>query len=141
MKLSEIARYWAARELTRIERPDASGLAFHAPFACPQFTVKLELSNETARASSRVRLTGRAESNRARRRLPRCSCSSRARCSARMAVWWRVSTFPKGASRLELAKEIAGGERVTASSRILRDQRAKWPATAGSIRSGGRAAE
>jgi hypothetical protein len=56
MKLSEIARYWAARELTRIERPDASGLLFHAPFACPQFTLKLEMSKETARASNRIRL-------------------------------------------------------------------------------------
>jgi hypothetical protein len=47
MKLSEIARYWAARELTRIDR-DANALTFHAPFACPQFTVAL--SGPTARA-------------------------------------------------------------------------------------------
>jgi hypothetical protein len=42
MKLSEIARYWAAKELTRIERaPEASGatLTLHAPFACPRFTL------------------------------------------------------------------------------------------------------
>jgi hypothetical protein len=38
MKLSEIARYWAARELTRIESGEKR-IAFHAPFACPQFTV------------------------------------------------------------------------------------------------------
>jgi hypothetical protein len=40
MKLSEIARYWAARELTRIAWKDGS-LEFHAPFACPAFTLQL----------------------------------------------------------------------------------------------------
>lgn len=40
MKNSEIARYWAAKELTSIET-DAGGTAFRAPYACPQFTVKL----------------------------------------------------------------------------------------------------
>ncbi len=39
MKLSEIARYWAARELTRIERQQ-NRITFHAPFACPAFTLK-----------------------------------------------------------------------------------------------------
>jgi hypothetical protein len=39
MKLSEVARYWAARELTRIERA-ADGLSFKAPFACAEFTVR-----------------------------------------------------------------------------------------------------
>lgn len=39
MKLNEIARYWAAKELTRIDR-DGNRLAFHAPFACPRFTVR-----------------------------------------------------------------------------------------------------
>src|SRR4030095_7530223 len=39
MKLSEIARYWAARELTRIEATP-SGLQLHAPFAAPVFTVR-----------------------------------------------------------------------------------------------------
>jgi hypothetical protein len=40
MKLSEVSRYWAARELTRIER-NGNGVTFHAPFACPGFTVQL----------------------------------------------------------------------------------------------------
>ena len=40
MKLSEIARYWAARELTRIERR-AERVTFHAPFAAPAFTVRV----------------------------------------------------------------------------------------------------
>jgi hypothetical protein len=39
MTLSEIARYWAARELTRIEEtPD--GVALDAPFGSPAFTVR-----------------------------------------------------------------------------------------------------
>jgi len=40
MKLSDIARYWAARELTQVRR-DAGRLRFQAPFACPQFTVSV----------------------------------------------------------------------------------------------------
>jgi hypothetical protein len=38
MKLSEIARYWAAKELTEI-RMAGNTVRFHAPFACPEFTV------------------------------------------------------------------------------------------------------
>ena len=40
MKLSEVARYWAAKELTRLE-PDDRGMTFAAPFSCPSFTVSL----------------------------------------------------------------------------------------------------
>ena len=40
MKLSEVARYWAARELTGIDVSGASA-AFTAPYACPAFTVRL----------------------------------------------------------------------------------------------------
>jgi hypothetical protein len=40
MKLSEIARYWAARELTGIERKPA-GYEFRAPFAAADFTVQI----------------------------------------------------------------------------------------------------
>lgn len=39
MKLGEIARYWAARELTAIDRRDGT-ITFRAPFACPAFTVR-----------------------------------------------------------------------------------------------------
>lgn len=46
MKLSEIARYWAAKELTTIERlPKSNGtlqIRFLAPFACPQFTIRID---------------------------------------------------------------------------------------------------
>jgi hypothetical protein len=55
MKLSQIARYWAACELTRIERPAPGQLAFHAPFACPEFTVRVALAGDiAARPTSRL---------------------------------------------------------------------------------------
>lgn len=41
MKLSEVARYWAAKELTRIER-GTNTISLHAPFACPDFTVQFD---------------------------------------------------------------------------------------------------
>ena len=40
MKLSEISRYWAAKELTRIDTA-ANAATFRAPDACPNFTVRL----------------------------------------------------------------------------------------------------
>jgi hypothetical protein len=40
MKLREVARYWAARELTRIERAE-NRVSIHAPFACPSFTLRV----------------------------------------------------------------------------------------------------
>ncbi len=39
MKLSEISRYWAARELTRIER-QGGRLVLQAPFGAPDFTLE-----------------------------------------------------------------------------------------------------
>jgi len=47
MKLSELARYWAAKELTQIAW-DRKTLLFHAPFAAPEFTfgVPAETWNE-----------------------------------------------------------------------------------------------
>ena len=55
MKLSEIARYWAARELTRMSATSPGRLEFQRLYACPQFTVKLEVDNPLGAASSRVR--------------------------------------------------------------------------------------
>jgi hypothetical protein len=42
MKLSDIARYWAARELTHLERTRRGQLELRAPFACPSFTVRID---------------------------------------------------------------------------------------------------
>ena len=104
MKLNEIARYWAARELTRIERPHASGLELQAPFACPQFTVKLELSNETARASNHARL--QAGQNQVEL-TPVASLLALKPGTVFRQDGGLVACLdlPKGRSRLELAKE------------------------------------
>jgi hypothetical protein len=45
MKLSEIARYWAARELTRTAwTATERQLRWLAPFACPDFTFSIPLT-------------------------------------------------------------------------------------------------
>lgn len=42
MKLSEIARYWAAKELTQLElRQEDRSIALRAPFACTEFTLSV----------------------------------------------------------------------------------------------------
>ena len=56
MKLSEIARYWAARELTRIERGAAGAVSLTAPFACPQFTLKVAWNAEIPEPATRVQI-------------------------------------------------------------------------------------
>jgi len=43
MNLAEIARYWAARELTRVQKQGES-VVFRAPFAAPLFTIQLTSS-------------------------------------------------------------------------------------------------
>lgn len=43
MKLSDVSRYWAARELTCIDR-EGNTVQFRAPFACPNFTVRFGVS-------------------------------------------------------------------------------------------------
>jgi hypothetical protein len=60
MTLSEIARYWAAKALTRIEWSSGRVL-FEAPFACQRFTFRVPAAkNGTAIGPPRVR-AGRAE--------------------------------------------------------------------------------
>ena len=51
MKLSEMARYWAAKELT-VLRPMGNRLLIEAPFACERFTVELA----TAGAAAEIQL-------------------------------------------------------------------------------------
>lgn len=53
MKLSEIARYWAAKELTAIHR-EGNRFRLHAPFATTRFT--LEVAAENARGVEFVHL-------------------------------------------------------------------------------------
>ena len=40
MKPSEVSRYWAAKELTKVER-NGGTVKFYAPYACPDFTVRI----------------------------------------------------------------------------------------------------
>jgi hypothetical protein len=44
MKLSEISRYWAAKELTQIAVNEGE-IHLYAPYACPGFTVECEIEN------------------------------------------------------------------------------------------------
>jgi hypothetical protein len=58
MKLSQIARYWAARELTQIERISPREIGFQAPFACPEFTVKITLTGVSdSQQTKRLRIS------------------------------------------------------------------------------------
>ncbi|MFZ5831431.1 MAG: hypothetical protein ACOY3P_15205 [Planctomycetota bacterium] len=95
MKLSDVARYWAAKELTRIER-DADGVKFQAPFACGEFTVRCRAepsgrpSLKTESAASRLE-----EVNGPRKLVPGTWCREGEQMMACFAL-------PKGASRLQL---------------------------------------
>jgi hypothetical protein len=40
MKLSELARYWAAKELTQINQTQQT-IQFQAPYSCPEFTISV----------------------------------------------------------------------------------------------------
>jgi hypothetical protein len=57
MKISEIARYWAAKGLTGIERK-AGQVTFTAPFASPRFTVSVKA---TAAKAVKLRQGGRTK--------------------------------------------------------------------------------
>lgn len=48
LKLSEIARYWAAKELTVIDRRE-SAIEFRAPFACSDFTIEFASNTQQIR--------------------------------------------------------------------------------------------
>jgi len=50
MKQSEIAPYWVAKELTKIEKTD-NGVPLTAPYACPAFTIRT-----TARPAAGVKV-------------------------------------------------------------------------------------
>ena len=55
MKPSEIARYWAAKNLTSLSN-EGQIIRIHAPFACPQFT--LEISREHSASPPVLRSNG-----------------------------------------------------------------------------------
>ncbi len=101
MKLSEIARYWAARELTRIECPEPGLVAFDAPFACPQFTIKLELAAQVAQPTSRVRMkAGQTETALSPVSTPRKLAAGMFHLQDRTLI--ACFDLPRGSSRLYL---------------------------------------
>jgi hypothetical protein len=51
MKLADLARYWAAKELTTIEAPSAGQLRLRAPYACPDFTFSWRTASAPALVS------------------------------------------------------------------------------------------
>ncbi|MCA9086664.1 MAG: hypothetical protein KDA81_21555, partial [Planctomycetaceae bacterium] len=58
MKLSEIARYWAAKELTEIQTSD-TGFVLTAPFATPRFTMQISTAQiTTATVPGTIRFNG-----------------------------------------------------------------------------------
>ncbi len=97
MKLSEVSRYWAAKELTRLERT-GNRVELRAPFACPAFTVRL-----TAGAGQQPRITRGQEppvSLAEVRRLLDLKPGTFHRAGETLTVCFDL---PKGGSRIELA--------------------------------------
>ncbi|QDU26328.1 hypothetical protein ETAA8_14060 [Anatilimnocola aggregata] len=97
MKLSEIARYWAAKELTTIERVE-KGLKLRAPFATTNFTVRLRRVEDDSRILINV-ADRRMELKRAKSAEFLESGEYHSDASSLTACF----DLPKGASQLEFA--------------------------------------
>jgi hypothetical protein len=95
MKLSEIARYWAARELTRIERA-GERVTLRAPFACPAFTLEIP-----ARPNAVPKLDGAPALKEVSRTL-QLQAGTWVRNRESVTVCFDL---PKGASTLTLTRE------------------------------------
>jgi len=95
MKLSEVARYWAARELTRLER-NGNTIAFRAPFACADFTVRFPApANRAPRVRIGPDLVVLKEVGAPLKLTPGTWCAEGEKVTVCFAL-------PKGASRLEI---------------------------------------
>jgi hypothetical protein len=97
MKLSEISRYWAARLLTAIKQANGV-LTFHAPFACPVFTVRI--AQAPAGAPKLVSQTGQVPLKQVRRQLELEAGTWVTREREVTACF----DLPKGVSRLEFPR-------------------------------------
>lgn len=95
MKLSEVARYWAARELTSIT-PRPGSVAFRAPFACRDFTVRLEA---VGGRSPRLHLTQEMSPLKEVRNLGQLTSGTWLRDGEAVLVCF---SLPKGVCRVEL---------------------------------------
>jgi hypothetical protein len=95
MKLSEVARYWAAKELTRLER-NGNTIALRAPFACADFTVRFQAPpNPTPRVRIGPDLVVLKEVAAPLKLTPGTWCAEGEKVTVCFAL-------PKGASRLEI---------------------------------------
>src|SRR5262245_63643388 len=96
VKLSELARYWAAKELTGMTR-SGEVISFRAPFACPDFTVRFQAPNNLApRIRSAQSITPLREASGPLQLAPNTWCREGDSATACFAL-------PKGASQLDLA--------------------------------------
>ncbi len=93
MKFSEIGRYWAAKELTRIEQA-GNRVTFRAPFAAPAFTVKVAGKVPTLTAQDKPVALREVQG------LLKLESGTWTRDGDSVAVCFDL---PKGESRLELA--------------------------------------
>jgi hypothetical protein len=96
MKLSEIARYWAAKELTATRWADGTA-HFQAPFACPLFTVRLPAAGTGA---PRLRFGGKQTELAEVRAAGQLDADTWCRDGSHAIACF---SLPRGPSRLELA--------------------------------------
>ncbi|MBM3824704.1 MAG: hypothetical protein FJ404_17775 [Verrucomicrobia bacterium] len=95
VKLSELARYWAAKELTRMESRGRV-VELKAPYACPDFTLRLsDVSNPAPKFGRIAPLQPLQEVSSAKHLESGTWCRDHGRILACLAL-------PKGASSLEL---------------------------------------
>jgi len=94
MKLSEIARYWAAKELTQIQEQDGA-ITLIAPFACPRFTLAVPARGD---AVPKLTLAGKPQSLKEVPRPLNLAPGTWARDAAGLIVCFDL---PKGQTRLE----------------------------------------
>jgi hypothetical protein len=98
MKLTDVARYWAAKELTSIGA-NADGIGFDAPFACSEFTVAIEgradAKPSVLRAGDKEQRLEKVDD--AQKLQPNTWCREKERTLACIAL-------PRGASRLTLVR-------------------------------------
>ena len=96
MKLSEIARYGAAKELTRIDR-EGHSVKFTAPFACPAFTVRV---TSPANVTPRLTVEGQTRELRQAARPLKLQGGNWTRDPEACIVCFDL---PKGVSKVELS--------------------------------------
>lgn len=95
MKISEIARYWAAKELTEISTTH-DAIHFRAPFACPAFTIRAR-----GPLAGKVQLTADGETNVCKQVSARKFLEPATWAADRESLWVCFD-LPRGDSRLRL---------------------------------------